>query len=76
MNVALLDVNVLVALFDTSNPSHDPAHEWFAREGWRGWATSTTTLSGCVRVLSNPAYPSNSGATPLTCLILPSSALN
>jgi toxin-antitoxin system PIN domain toxin len=58
MRVALLDVHVLVALFDPASPSHETAHEWFARDGWRGWATSTITLNGCVRVLSNPAYPS------------------
>jgi toxin-antitoxin system PIN domain toxin len=58
MRVALLDVNVLVALFDPSSPSHESAHEWFARDGYRGWATSTLTLNGCVRVLSNPEYPS------------------
>jgi toxin-antitoxin system PIN domain toxin len=58
MRVALLDVNVLVALFDPSSPSHESAHEWFARDGRGGWATSSITVNGCVRVLSNPAYPS------------------
>ena len=57
MKVALLDVNVLVALFDPASPSHDSAHEWFGREGWQCWATCAITLNGCVRVLSNPAYP-------------------
>lgn len=29
--VALLDVNVLVALFDPDHVQHEAAHEWFAR---------------------------------------------
>jgi toxin-antitoxin system PIN domain toxin len=57
MKVALLDVNVLIALFDPAHPNHDEAHEWFGRHERYGWATSTITISGCVRVLSNPAYP-------------------
>jgi toxin-antitoxin system PIN domain toxin len=57
MRTALLDVNVLVALFDPAHPNHDEAHEWFARHERHGWATSTITINGCVRVLSNPAYP-------------------
>ena len=57
MRVALLDVNVLIALFDPAHPNHDEAHEWFGRHERYGWATSTVTINGCVRVLSNPAYP-------------------
>jgi toxin-antitoxin system PIN domain toxin len=58
MSVALLDVNVLVALFDPSHPNHDDAHAWFVQQRKRGWATCPITVNGCVRVLSNPAYPS------------------
>jgi uncharacterized protein len=57
MRVALLDVNVLIALFDPAHPNHDEAHEWFGRHERYGWATSILTINGCVRVLSNPAYP-------------------
>lgn len=57
MSVALLDVNVLVALFDPAHKDHDEAHNWFGRNRTRGWATSPLTVNGCVRVLSNPAYP-------------------
>lgn len=56
--VALLDVNVLVALFDPSHLNHEDAHAWFAKNRKHGFATCPTTLNGCVRVLSNPAYPS------------------
>lgn len=54
--VALLDVNVLVALADADHVHHDLAHDWFADEGGRAWATCPLTENGFVRVLSNPAY--------------------
>ena len=57
MRVALLDVNVLVALFDPAHPNHEDAHRWFGKNRKRGWATCPLTANGCVRVLSNPAYP-------------------
>lgn len=54
--VALLDVNVLVALFDPDHVHHDLAHDWFSDRRGAGWATSATTESGFVRVISNPKY--------------------
>ena len=54
--VALLDVNVLVALFDPDHVHHDLAHDWFAGQRELGWATCPVTENGFVRVLSNPAY--------------------
>ncbi len=58
MSVALLDVNVLVSLFDPAHPNHEDAHRWFGRHRKQGWATCPITVNGCVRVLSSPAYPS------------------
>lgn len=55
---ALLDVNVIVALFDPNHIHHDPAHQWFAEHRAYGWATCPLTENGVVRVLSNPAYSS------------------
>ena len=57
MNVALLDVNVLIALFDPAHPNHEDAHSWFFANRKHGWATCPLTVNGCVRVLSNPSYP-------------------
>jgi hypothetical protein len=54
--VALLDVNVLVALFDPDHVHHEVAHDWFADRGRAGWATCPVTESGFVRVLSSPRY--------------------
>ncbi len=53
---ALLDVNVLVALFDPDHVHHDLAHDWFADNRSDGWATCPVTENGFVRVLSNPTY--------------------
>jgi len=58
MSIALLDVNVLIALFDPSHPQHEEAHEWFGRNRKRGWATCSITINGCVRIISSPAYRS------------------
>jgi toxin-antitoxin system PIN domain toxin len=58
MSVALLDVNVLVALFDPAHPNHEEAHHWFGRNRKLGWATCSITINGCVRVISNPSYTS------------------
>ncbi|MBI4906692.1 MAG: PIN domain-containing protein [Acidobacteria bacterium] len=52
---ALLDVNVLVALFHARHVHHDAAHRWFRANAWSGWATCPTTINGAVRILSNAA---------------------
>ena len=54
--VALLDVNVLVALFDSEHVHHELAHDWFADHRADGWATCPVTENGFIRVLANPAY--------------------
>lgn len=54
----LLDVNLLIALFDPDHIHHEPAHDWFADNRARGWATCPVTENGFVRVLSSPAYGS------------------
>lgn len=55
--IALLDVNVLVALFDGAHVHHGLAHTWLSRHRSLGWATCPITQNGCVRVLSQPRYP-------------------
>lgn len=56
----LLDVNMLVALFDPDHVHHDLAHDYFADNHTRGWATCPLTENGFVRVISNPKYPGGS----------------
>ncbi|MBI1896923.1 MAG: VapC toxin family PIN domain ribonuclease [Acidobacteria bacterium] len=63
MSVSLLDVNILIALFDTHHIHHTAAYDWFRSNRTNGWATSPLTLNGCVRILSNPRNPTIS-ATP------------
>jgi toxin-antitoxin system PIN domain toxin len=53
--VALLDVNVLVALFDPDHVHHELAHDWFQDNRTSGWATCPLTENGLVRVLANLA---------------------
>lgn len=53
---ALLDINVLVALFDPDHVHHEAAHTWFAESRRDGWATCPLTENGLLRILSNPAY--------------------
>lgn len=53
---ALLDVNLLVALFDPNHVHHERAHAWFGDRRSSGWATCPLTENGVVRILSNPAY--------------------
>jgi len=57
MRVTLLDVNVLVALFDPAHLNHEDAHQWFTQYRRGGWATCPLIVNACVRILSNPAYP-------------------
>ena len=55
--IHLLDVNLLVALFDPGHLHHEAAHRWFSAAREDGWATCPMTENGFVRVISNPAYP-------------------
>jgi uncharacterized protein len=54
--VALLDVNVLVALFDPDHVHHEAAHGWLKSNRKHGWATCPLTENGLIRILSNVAY--------------------
>jgi toxin-antitoxin system PIN domain toxin len=59
----LLDVNVLIALIDPAHVQHDRAHDWFAAQGRKAWATCPLTENGVVRVVGHARYP-NSPGTP------------
>ena len=53
MKIALLDLNVLVALSWPSHIHHEMAHRWFKKQRQYGWATCPITQSGLVRLSSN-----------------------
>ena len=55
---SLLDINVLLALFDQDHVHHLEARRWFEREIHNGWASCAITQNGLVRILSQPKYPS------------------
>ena len=56
---ALLDVNVLIALFDPAHIPHQTAHSWIEADSEAGWATCQITQNGCVRILAQPEYPNS-----------------
>jgi len=59
---ALLDVNVLIALLDAAHIHHARASAWLERELKHGWASCPITQNGCVRIMSQPAYPGDFSA--------------
>lgn len=67
--VALLDVNVLLALGWPTHQHHAVAQAWFLRHAKLGWATCALTELGFVRLSSNPAYSRNA-AGPLDAIAL------
>jgi uncharacterized protein len=54
---SLLDVNVLIALLDSDHVHHRAAHAWLAANIEAGWASCPITQNGCIRIMSQPAYP-------------------
>ena len=61
MSVALLDVNVLIALLDRRHVHHEPAHGWFAAAKAHGWATCPLIQNAVLRILGQPRYPNSPG---------------
>lgn len=55
---ALLDINVLLALFDADHVDHERARRWVESEIASGWASCAITQNGFVRIISQPRYPS------------------
>jgi uncharacterized protein len=54
---ALLDVNVLIALLDGAHVHHGRASAWLEHNLADGWASCPITQNGCIRIMSQPAYP-------------------
>ncbi len=55
---ALLDVNVLIALLDSDHLHHARAVDWLKDNIESGWASCPLTQNGCIRIMSQPGYPS------------------
>lgn len=53
---SLLDVSVLIAMFDADHVFHDAAMDWWAKNAHDGWASCPLTENGVVRIMSNRQY--------------------
>jgi hypothetical protein len=60
--VALLDVNVLIALLDAGHLHHAAATQWLSDNLEAGWASFPLTQNGCIRMLSQTTYPNHAPA--------------
>lgn len=54
--IALIDVSILVALFDPDHANHQIAQDWYAAQQADGWATCPLTENGLIRVTTSPSY--------------------
>ncbi len=54
--VALLDVNVLIAITWPADPAHTKCREWFMHTCLQGWASCPLTQTGYVRVITSPGF--------------------
>ena len=54
---ALLDVNVLIALFDAAHVHHRIARDWLHEHIAAGWASCPLTQNGCIRIMTQANYP-------------------
>jgi uncharacterized protein len=54
---ALLDINVLLALFDGGHQFHGRARAWLTAHIEEGWASCPITQNGFIRIVSQPGYP-------------------
>ena len=54
---ALLDVNILVALWDRDHVHHERARGWWNSNHQHGWASCPLTQGGFLRLVSNQLYP-------------------
>lgn len=62
---ALLDVNVLIALLDAAHIHHRVTRAWMEEHVEAGWASCPITQNGCIRIMSQAAYP---GARPAAAI--------
>ena len=65
--IALLDVNVLIALAWPNHVHHAAARGWFEARQEDGWATCPLTEAGFVRVSCNPSVVRHT-VTPLEAI--------
>jgi len=60
----LLDVNVLIALCDSTHSFFPETLDWFQDNAAEGWATCPITENGMLRILGHPNYPGGGASNP------------
>ena len=66
---ALLDVNVLIAVLDPNHAHHEFARRWLEENIQHGWASCAITQNGCLRIMSQTAYPHTLPVTLVAALL-------
>ena len=56
MTTFLLDVNVLIALLDSSHVQHGAATRWFSAEGSNSWASCPITENGVISLMDERIF--------------------
>ena len=64
--VALLDVNVLIALLDTSHTHHSSTTQWLSTHLHKGHALCALTYNGRIRILSQSGYSNRAFVAEVT----------
>lgn len=66
----LLDVSVLIALFDGEHINCRLARDWFKALGGGAWATCPMTENGVLRIMGNRRYPGSPGSPAAVAVFL------
>ncbi len=72
--VALLDVNVLIALHDRDHVHHERAARWLETHVADGWASCPLTQNGCLHIMSQGGYSNPQTLPVLTTMLRQSTA--
>lgn len=64
--IALLDTQVLIALFDAAHVHHLKAHDWLTHHRKAGWASCPISQNACIRIIAQPAYPGRLSVADIT----------
>jgi uncharacterized protein len=61
----LLDVSVLIVLFDPDHVFHNRVHSWWAAASNKGWASCPLTENGMIRIMSTRSYSQKTAFTSI-----------
>lgn len=66
----LLDVSVLIALFDREHVNCRLTRDWFKRLDGDSWATCPITENGVLRIMGSRSYPGSPGSPAAVAVFL------